>query len=130
MKTGDPISPPGGYKDGGTQMLRMPNGWKIRARKLTIIANEGNIDLFELARRQLAEAEGRSTRRPRVSTAPPLAGEIKDDTGALFRTRNLERSEHVGVGPNPNIKRGHAVLSKSYIGMGDGERAMDYLEQA
>jgi hypothetical protein len=41
-------------------LVRMPNGWKIRARKLTIIANEGNIDLFELARRQLAEAEGRS----------------------------------------------------------------------
>ena len=42
-------------------LVRMPNGWKIRARKLMIMSNEGNIDLFELARRQLAEAEGRST---------------------------------------------------------------------
>jgi len=33
--------------------------------------------------------------------------------GALFRTGNLERSEHAGVGPNSNIKRGHAVFSKS-----------------
>src|ERR1700745_3022553 len=52
-------------------------------------------------------------RRPRISTAPPPAGEIKADAGALFRARNLERSEHLGVGPNSNIKRGHAVLSKS-----------------
>jgi SnoaL-like domain len=42
-------------------LVRMPSGWKIRARKLTITSNEGNMDLFELARRRLAEAEGRGS---------------------------------------------------------------------
>ena len=42
-------------------LVRMPSGWKIRARKLTITSTEGNMDLFELARRRLAEAEGRGT---------------------------------------------------------------------
>jgi len=41
------------------RFVRTPGGWKIRACKLTITWNEGNMHIFELARRRLDEAEGR-----------------------------------------------------------------------
>jgi hypothetical protein len=33
-------------------------GWKIRGLRLTVTWNEGNIDIFELARRRLDVSEG------------------------------------------------------------------------
>ncbi len=41
------------------RFVRTADGWKIRARKLTVLWNEGIMDIFELARRRLDEAEGR-----------------------------------------------------------------------
>jgi 3-phenylpropionate/cinnamic acid dioxygenase small subunit len=41
------------------RFVRTAEGWKIRARKLTVLWNEGNMDIFELARRRLDEVEGR-----------------------------------------------------------------------
>jgi hypothetical protein len=41
------------------RFVRTHAGWKIRACKLTVTWNEGNMHIFELARRQLDEAEGR-----------------------------------------------------------------------
>jgi 3-phenylpropionate/cinnamic acid dioxygenase small subunit len=41
------------------RLVRTAGGWKIRARKLTVTWNEGNMHIFELARRRLDEAEGR-----------------------------------------------------------------------
>jgi hypothetical protein len=41
------------------RFVRTAEGWKIRARKLTVLWNEGNMEIFELARRRLDEAEGR-----------------------------------------------------------------------
>jgi 3-phenylpropionate/cinnamic acid dioxygenase small subunit len=41
------------------RFVRTAEGWKIRVRKLTVLWNEGNMDIFELARRRLDEAEGR-----------------------------------------------------------------------
>jgi hypothetical protein len=41
------------------QFVRTSDGWKIRACKLTITWNEGNMHIFELARQRLEEAEGR-----------------------------------------------------------------------
>jgi 3-phenylpropionate/cinnamic acid dioxygenase small subunit len=41
------------------RFVRTADGWKIRARKLTVLWNEGNMDIFEVARRRLDEAEGR-----------------------------------------------------------------------
>jgi SnoaL-like domain len=40
------------------RLVRTAEGWKIRARKLTVRWNEGNMHIFELARRRLDEAEG------------------------------------------------------------------------
>jgi len=41
------------------RFVRTTEGWKIRARKLTVLWNEGNMEIFEVARRRLDEAEGR-----------------------------------------------------------------------
>jgi 3-phenylpropionate/cinnamic acid dioxygenase small subunit len=41
------------------RFVRTAEGWKIRARKLTVLWNEGNMAIFELARRRLDEAAGR-----------------------------------------------------------------------
>lgn len=41
---------------------RTPDGWKIRACKLTVTWNTGNWDIFKLARRRLDESEGRAPR--------------------------------------------------------------------
>lgn len=41
------------------RFTRTPDGWKIRSCKLTVTWNEGNMHIFELARRRLDEAEGR-----------------------------------------------------------------------
>ena len=41
------------------RFVRTAAGWKIRARKLTVLWNEGNMEIFEVARRRLDEAEGR-----------------------------------------------------------------------
>ena len=41
------------------RFVRTAKGWKIRTRKLTVLWNEGNMDIFELARRRLDEVEGR-----------------------------------------------------------------------
>ena len=41
------------------RFVRTAEGWKICARKLTVLWNEGNMDIFEVARRRLDEAEGR-----------------------------------------------------------------------
>ena len=41
------------------RFVRTADGWKIRARKLTVLWNEGNMDIFELARHRLDEAECR-----------------------------------------------------------------------
>ena len=41
------------------RFVRSANGWKIRARQLTVTWNEGNMHIFELARRRLDEAERR-----------------------------------------------------------------------
>jgi ketosteroid isomerase-like protein len=45
------------------RFVRTPDGWKIRACKLTVTWNEGNMHILELARRQLDEAEGRTRER-------------------------------------------------------------------
>jgi 3-phenylpropionate/cinnamic acid dioxygenase small subunit len=42
------------------RFVRTVGAWKIRARKLTVTWNEGNMNIFELARRRLNEAEGRN----------------------------------------------------------------------
>jgi 3-phenylpropionate/cinnamic acid dioxygenase small subunit len=42
------------------RLVRTPDGWKIRTRKLTVIWNEGNMHIFELARRRLDDAQGRT----------------------------------------------------------------------
>jgi hypothetical protein len=42
------------------RFVRTPDGWKIRACKLTVTFNEGNMHILELARRRLDEAEGRT----------------------------------------------------------------------
>jgi 3-phenylpropionate/cinnamic acid dioxygenase small subunit len=39
------------------RFVRTAEGWKIRTRKLTVTWNEGNMHIFELARRRLDEAE-------------------------------------------------------------------------
>jgi 3-phenylpropionate/cinnamic acid dioxygenase small subunit len=41
------------------RFVRTPEGWKIRACKLTVTWNAGNRHVLELARRRLDEAEGR-----------------------------------------------------------------------
>jgi 3-phenylpropionate/cinnamic acid dioxygenase small subunit len=41
------------------RFVRTAEGWKIRARQLTVLWNEGNMEIFALARRRLDEAEGR-----------------------------------------------------------------------
>jgi SnoaL-like domain len=41
------------------RFVRTAAGWKIHARKLTVLWNEGNMEIFELARRRLDEAESR-----------------------------------------------------------------------
>jgi ketosteroid isomerase-like protein len=41
------------------RFVRTPDGWKIRTRQLTVTWNEGNMRIFELARRRLDQAEGR-----------------------------------------------------------------------
>jgi SnoaL-like domain len=41
------------------RFVRTAGGWKIRARRLTVLWNEGNMDIFDLARRRLDEAEDR-----------------------------------------------------------------------
>ncbi len=41
------------------RFVRKPDGWKIRACKLTVTWNAGNRHILELARRRLDEAEGR-----------------------------------------------------------------------
>jgi len=41
------------------RFVRTSEGWKIRARQLTVLWNEGNMEIFALARRRLDEAEGR-----------------------------------------------------------------------
>jgi hypothetical protein len=43
--------------------VRTAEGWKIRARKLTVLWSEGNMNIFELARRRLDEAEGRNSEK-------------------------------------------------------------------
>ena len=42
------------------RLVRTLDGWKIRTRKLTVIWNEGNMHIFELARRRLDDAQGRT----------------------------------------------------------------------
>jgi SnoaL-like domain len=42
------------------RFVRTRDGWKIRTRQLTVTWNEGNMHIFELARRRLDEAEGRT----------------------------------------------------------------------
>jgi 3-phenylpropionate/cinnamic acid dioxygenase small subunit len=44
------------------RFVRTPDGWKIRACKLTVTWNTGNWHVFDLARRRLDEAEGRRAR--------------------------------------------------------------------
>ena len=41
------------------RFVRTAEGWKMRARKLTVLWNEGNMDIFEVARRRLDETGGR-----------------------------------------------------------------------
>jgi 3-phenylpropionate/cinnamic acid dioxygenase small subunit len=43
------------------RLVRTAGNWKIRARKLTIVSNQGNMELFDLARRRVDEAEGRGS---------------------------------------------------------------------
>jgi hypothetical protein len=42
------------------RLVRTPDGWKIRTRKLTVTWNEGNMHIFELAPRRFDDAEGRT----------------------------------------------------------------------
>jgi SnoaL-like domain len=42
------------------RFVRTLDGWKIRTCKLTVTWNEGNMHIFELARRRLDEVEGRT----------------------------------------------------------------------
>jgi len=44
------------------RFVRTPDGWKIRACKLTVTWNTGNWGIFKLARRRLDESEGRPPR--------------------------------------------------------------------
>jgi hypothetical protein len=41
------------------RFVRTHAGWKIRARRLTVLWNEGNMAIFELARQRLEERERR-----------------------------------------------------------------------
>jgi hypothetical protein len=42
------------------RFVRTTDGWKIRACKLTVTWNEGNMHIFHLARGRLDEIEGRA----------------------------------------------------------------------
>jgi 3-phenylpropionate/cinnamic acid dioxygenase small subunit len=44
------------------RFARTPDGWKIRACKLTVTWNTGNWHIFDLARRRLDQSEGRAPR--------------------------------------------------------------------
>ena len=48
-----------GYYTNG--FVRTPDGWKIRACKLTVTWNTGNWHVFELARRRFDQSEGRKS---------------------------------------------------------------------
>ena len=45
------------------RFVRTPDGWRIRACKLTVTWNTGNWHIFDLARRRLDESEGRAPRQ-------------------------------------------------------------------
>jgi 3-phenylpropionate/cinnamic acid dioxygenase small subunit len=45
------------------RLARTPDGWKIRACKLTVTWNTGNWHIFKLARQHLDQAEGRTNSR-------------------------------------------------------------------
>lgn len=56
------------------RLVRTVDGWKIRGRKLTVRWNEGNMHIFELARRQLDEAEDLTREKKGKARAPEIRG--------------------------------------------------------
>ena len=88
MPTEPSLAPPFGQSARVDQVLRTHG--KIRACKLTVTWNEGNMRIFELARRKLDEAEG-ARAREKVKLCCPVSPETDFKWGPP-RTRTEKRT--------------------------------------